>query len=762
MSITTKQKNERLAELKNEVKEFHPLLHDLLQHLPRVTRHEYTHDQFEKGADFILFRMDDALCDIEYVGVIAKTGKIVSDISKIREQIRECTLHRYVANGRKSIRLDEVWVITNEHISNAAQEKIHNEFAASKIKFLQHAEIVDWIDKYLPSFWKVESLPVAKYLDAVVQAIAKDNAASSLVIRSAKEADLDLGFLPIETKYRTKGYKAKPQKLVDLVLKHKVLYLEGEAGSGKTRSIRNTITRMCSSDFHKTHKLVPFLIGYPDFYRIHGLSIEHLMQSDAFKAVAELLDESVQVAIFIDGIDELVLRDRNIREELKTIFDSVARCDKARIILTTRPLNLGDYDEILPEKSAAYEIERMSIKQVMHMLKTACESAKISERLWGDIQESDLFKQLPRNPISTLLLAQIINDNQHDLPSNLTDVYSRYIEIMLGGWDIQKGLQSRQEYEFSLSILGDIAEYFINNDLACIGEAEALNFFQNYLGQRNTQIGAEELYKRCLSRSGIVLLDHAQRFCFKHRSFAEFLYALKRFGEHDRAFVDGRIYNVSWRTIYFFYVGLNKDCSQLLSNMMAIKPKNTNERFWRFVNIGEYLLAGYKTPYRIVEDFLPQLFREANGLYMDIIGNRIKSPLSDMPEIFVLHFFQAVSSSCYAYRYFAKALENCVVDILQDRILSREEQAYAVFFISTVFRALKLPNPFDGLLEDFDKDLPFQIRLGVFYNTKDVVAHSTLLNRNEKWVKHEMKKNPELRRYAKKLHEIPVGGKKEL
>ena len=365
--------------------------------------------------------------------------------------------------------------------------------------------------------------------------------------------------------------------------------------------------------------------------------------------------------------------------------------------------------------------------------------------------------EAPRNPISTLLLAQLINDNHQDLPSNLTDVYSRYIEVTLGGWDIEKGLQSRKEYEFSISIIGNIAEYFIDHDIACIGKEEAVGFFREYLKKRNTEVIPEALFEKCLSRSGIVLCDHSGRFCFKHRSFAEFLYALKKFNAHDINFVDERVYSIPWRTIYFFYTGLHKDCAALLDRMMAIPADTANQRFWRFVNMGSYLLAGYTTPYEVVEQSLPLLFREVKDLYLDIVKDREDSPLSDMPEMFVLHFFQAICSSCYAYRYFKNALENCVLDVIGDQKMDKEEQAYTIFFISTIYRALKLPNPFDGLLEQFDKDIPLQVRLGVFDNTKDVSEHSTLLKRNEKWVRHEMKKNPELNRYVKKLHEVPVG-----
>jgi hypothetical protein len=756
MNITAKQKKERVAGLKNEVNDFHPLLQDLLPHLSRVKRVEYTHGQFEKGADFILFRDDDVLGTTEFDGLIVKTGKIVSDLSAIREQIRECSLKRYIAGGRQNIHLDEIWVVTTENISNGAKVKIHDEFASTKIKFVQGLDIVKWIDDYLPKFWAVKSLPIARYLGDVVNSVQRDSKASSL-LPDAGSINVNLGFSPIETKYETKARKVPSKSIPELILKHEVVYIEGEAGAGKTHSIRNAIVKICSSDFYEEHHLVPYFITYSDFFQLHDLDIKKLMDTDEFCAVKECVEDGSKIVVFIDGVDELTLNGRQIRDELTKLFDQFGNVADIRLVLSSRPLNLGNYDEILPKQSIAVEIDKMDVRQMLKMLKSVCQSAKISERLWGDLQDSDLFKQLPRNPISTLLLAQLINDNQQDLPSNLTDVYSRYIEIMLGGWDVEKGLQSRKEYEYTISILGQVSEYFIDNDITHIGKEEALGFFADYLGKRNTTVIPEELFGKCTSRSGIALIDHSGRFCFKHRSFAEFLYALKRFNAHDRGFVDDRVFSLPWRTIYFFYTGLHKDCAELLERMMSIQPKSANERFWRFVNMAEYLLAGYNTEYDVVERSLPILFREIKDLYMDIVQHREESPLTDLPELLVLHFFQAVSSSCYSYRYFIKALEHCALEIAADSEMSKEDQAYTIFFISTVYRALKLPNPFDGLLDDFSKDLPLQVRFGVLYNTKQVKDHSTLLKRNEKLVKHEMKKNPKLRAYAKRLHELPIG-----
>ncbi|MGB7768232.1 MAG: hypothetical protein WBN22_05185 [Verrucomicrobiia bacterium] len=103
-------KQARLNAIQDEVKQLHPLLRLLLPKLARVQHVEYTHGTDEMGADFVFSRLDEIFHDLEYVGVIAKIGKIVQDYSAVERQIKECEIDRFFGNGRKKIFLSEVWV----------------------------------------------------------------------------------------------------------------------------------------------------------------------------------------------------------------------------------------------------------------------------------------------------------------------------------------------------------------------------------------------------------------------------------------------------------------------------------------------------------------------------------------------------------------------------------------------------------------------------------------------------------------------------
>ena len=755
------KKDQLVSRIADEVHDFHPLLQALLPKLVRVTRVDYTHGPNEKGADFVITRMDDTLESPEYVGVIAKIGKITQSLTTICDQIDDCAQKRYAFNGKQRIQLDEVWFVTNESISHNAQEKIHERFKTTKIKFLQHSDLIRLIDKHLAHFWTSIEVPIGEYLAQLKSRVEQEEMTRSLLPKHCKRFYVELRLSPIQLELkRDKRPARKSCTLSELIDSQTCTVVEGGPGSGKSHAIRTAILELATPENYVKNRVLPAFVSYSDLYRDHKLDVDSLLDSPPYEAVKKEVLAGATLVLFVDSFDELMLEGRDLAKELKSLTESVTRSPSRRLVLATRPVPVIDYEKILPHKAPAYEIEPLSLRQVLEFLKHICKDSTISARLFEDLKSSDLFKQLPHNPISAILLAQIVNDNSQDLPSNITDVYTRFSELMLGRWDADKGLQSHQFYEAATNVLMQIARYTVEHDLTEIGEAEARGFFEDYLRRRNIDIDPAQLYERTVTRSGIIQENDLRRtVCFKHRTFAEYFYALHKYRHLDKRFIDDRIYSIAWRTVYFFFVGLNKDCEDVLQEMMAIKPRNPDEQFWRYVNMPEYLLAGYATPYEVVEHALPVLINEARDLYFKIANHEIESPLDELPEVFVLNFFEAVTRSCYGYRFFLRAMDATVLALLADPSETRERKAYAMFFLSTLYRALEKDNPYDGLLTEFDRDIPFPIQLGVFYDSKHVKHHSAILNRNGKRVRHEMKKNPALRSYAKRLHELPVGKK---
>ena len=143
--------SQRLTSIKREVEELHPTLKWLLPKLPRVIDVEYCHGVNEMGADFVVSRADDAFRTTEYIGVIAKVGKIVQNFVDIERHIDECTVPRFVQNGKTEARLTEIWVIATKNITNGAKRKIYTKYSDRAIKFIDGAKLQQLIDEHTAS-----------------------------------------------------------------------------------------------------------------------------------------------------------------------------------------------------------------------------------------------------------------------------------------------------------------------------------------------------------------------------------------------------------------------------------------------------------------------------------------------------------------------------------------------------------------------------------------------------------------------------------
>ncbi len=107
-NIMTSDRTKRIKSITNEVKEFHPILNELFIRLPDVSNVYYTHGPNEMGADFIIEKFDNTLSTNEYIGVIAKIGKVSQNHSSIDEQIKECSVDRKVHGGTRKIYLNQI------------------------------------------------------------------------------------------------------------------------------------------------------------------------------------------------------------------------------------------------------------------------------------------------------------------------------------------------------------------------------------------------------------------------------------------------------------------------------------------------------------------------------------------------------------------------------------------------------------------------------------------------------------------------------
>ena len=222
-------KRQRVEKINSEVGELHPLLESIFSQMANVKYVEYTHGPNENGADFIIERRDDELGRTNFIGVVAKTDKILQSFADVERQIDECGDARRIKGGMETVRLPEVWVITSKSISHNAKGRIEEKFKSRKIHFFESDWLVGQIDRHAPHFWEEIDSAVGKYLsmlDKRLDVITTQTAIATTAQVSNLQMEVDIEEVESD-RYLQKGRPTKP-RLVNLneeVLGNKVSHL---------------------------------------------------------------------------------------------------------------------------------------------------------------------------------------------------------------------------------------------------------------------------------------------------------------------------------------------------------------------------------------------------------------------------------------------------------------------------------------------------------------------------------------------------------
>lgn len=78
------------------------------------------------------------------------------------------------------------------------------------------------------------------------------------------------------------------------------------------------------------------------------------------------------------------------------------------------------------------------------MFKKRLRNDKSAETLWHASEDKAVLETLPKAPMPMTLLA-IFYEKRHDVPSNITNLYEMFTELLLGKWDEHKNIKSISE-----------------------------------------------------------------------------------------------------------------------------------------------------------------------------------------------------------------------------------------------------------------------------------------------------------------------------
>jgi hypothetical protein len=216
----------------------------------------------------------------------------------------------------------------------------------------------------------------------------------------------------------------------------------------------------------------------------------------------------------------------------------------------------------------------------------------------------------------------------------------------------------------------------------------------------------------------------------------------------------------------FFYLGILKDCPELIERLANHVPDSEGERWLKLINMPNYMLASYATPYKIITSTTQKALLEASNLYLDIISGEFVSPFQSFSQMSLLYLMQYVIRESYSFEFFKEAIEGAAIAI-EDSSIENKIKAYALFFLNVTYIELGAEETFDFLLKSHSKDLPLDLSLAVESESKNLKERTTLMRRQDRRIKRLLKskspladqilksKSP-LADQIKKLYESPI------
>ncbi len=749
--MSTPLKN-RVMSISSEVDELHPLIEKIFRQMPSIIKVEYTHGVNEKGADFILTKKSEELGDTEYIGVIAKIGKITQNITSINNQIEECVLRRIACNGKKEIFLSEIWVVANGSISDNAREKIYDKYKTSKIKFVDINTLNDLAEKYFQDYGI--DIPVS---DANYLVIQKEICVQREQKFSLLPPDLNDKSIPLEIEKVDDDYASK-NKIIDIykfIESERFASIESQMGGGKTRLLNNLVCHFSDLDVYSEKRIIPIYISSGEIFQ-HSKTLSEIVDEKT-KGFNLKEDSRRQYLILVDGIDEVKNEEDNASQRLVALIDEASNSDSIKLIIASRNIcnELVESNDVFRRNRC--RIKTLQLKMIVDYLQQVCVSLNFKKRLIEDLKKSELFKVLPKTPIATIILAKLFAEGNEELPMNMTELYAKYCELSLGRWDVDKGLQTQKQFKALDALISIIAKYMLDNELPSLSKQEAKEIFDDYLLERNLQLDSRELLQNMLERSGILVEDQeGNKIRFKHRSFAEFFYA-KKLQAQQSIKIDVNVFHPYWSNSYYFYIGLMRDCPDLLTQIIDYPIMHEGHRISRIVNLAGFLLAGYQTPYNIIKKGIESVFVDIGNYYHEVSEKKTDSFLGRIPPIHLLALLNNVMDQNYNYKYF----EGAIVEVLEDyatKPVVIDGLPYTIFFLDTIRFKLGSDILFDNLVEIYGTELPTVLQLAIGHESKRLDHVSPAIKKTQKRIMKHRRTSRRFDSEITKLYSESING----
>lgn len=498
----------------------------------------------------------------------------------------------------------------NEH----ARIHIVDEVSDPRVEFLDGDDLIPKIDELLPELWFGIDAEVTPYFRLIAKSVdsQEDILSVSEMLPSGGKvgAASDKVFVPIHLfkvavkVERQRGSTFQRPMFEDfpvtglLSKKEQKILIIGEAGSGKSTCIRRLAYLLAQKGLSDPQNYtIPILlraVEIPD--RSEANLVEFCRQETerilgtgkpAFSK-ADLAEG--KVVIFIDALDELA-DDKDRRRVVSLVEAHLAIYPLTKVILTSRE---HVYLETASELNSytTYYISPIDLAQASQLVDKLRRQANLSSESSKEIvRRLQQVHGLDLNPLLVTVFVATTDYSRKDIPANITELFKKYTEMMLGRWDASKGLAQQYQAPLKDFLLTKVAYEMHRRQVTNLDIEEFRSITESELSARGHKVDSGHIFEELL-RSGLFRIINS-RLEFRHLLLQEFFAGR---GIASRESLEGVISDPWWQRAIVFYFGSNPGDIETIDHIRKrIVSRPIEERYQAALTIGLALQACYLT-----------------------------------------------------------------------------------------------------------------------------------------------------------------------
>lgn len=426
------------------------------------------------------------------------------------------------------------------------------------------------------------------------------------------------------------------------------------------------------------------------------------------------------VTLLLDGFDELGTAElrKAFGEKLLAFNRDFPKC---RIYLTSRE------SPFLEDIEAAIDFTRLRISPI-----NLRQAGKIIERIskGKDLPThatEDILRQLDNvhgidlSPLLVTVFVATTDFARSDIPANITELFAKFTEMMLGRWDQSKGLAQQYQANVKEFLLSRVAFEMHKENKTIIPIVEFKKEIEQILEERNLSGDAEILYDEIVNRSGLVRVDNGE-LSFRHMLLQEY-FAGK--GIPSAEFMRSVLGKHWWMRAVIFYFGSKPGDEPALSSLPGqLDEMDGSDLYQAAVTVGLAIQACYLTKTEIKREVMEWVIHSMANAFDDVLEwFRKQNPAVDILRVVFYYIYgrDGVSAKIMtdlSERMFAELAKTKPEDLT-------EYQERSLFWCLVGLIGLGEAEKAEGLLEKFhpkDDRLLMCIVMAAVYLEKVKVA----------------------------------------